>query len=132
MHFQCTAWATLATLLLCLWTMYRVGKARGQYGVKAPAVDGPPEFSRVLRVQVNTVEQMLLFLPALWLCALFLGDYWAAAGGAIWIVGRILYALGYYSEAKKRSAGFGIALFALTALMLGTAAGLLGLPALLH
>jgi len=125
MQFQWTAWATLAALMLCLWTMYRVGKARAAHKVSAPAVDGPPEFLRVLRVQVNTIEQMTLFLPALWLCAWVLSDRWAAAAGAIWVTGRIVYALGYYREAAKRSAGFGLSLFATSALMLGTVVGLL-------
>ncbi len=78
-----------------------------------------------MRVQVNTLEQMALFLPVLWMCAYFLADRWAALGGAVWIIGRILYALGYYKDPSKREIGFGITFFASVALMIGTVIGLL-------
>jgi glutathione S-transferase len=116
---------TLAALLLVFWTMYRVGKARVEHKVKAPVVDGPEDFQRVMRVQINTIEQLVLFLPSLWLCAVYLGDRWAAPVGVIWIIGRVMYALGYYREAGKRSAGFGVAAFSTATLMVGTVSGLL-------
>lgn len=122
---QWTAWATLAALAVYLWISANVGRARGKYKVNAPAVEGPPEFNRVMRVQANTVEAMALFLPALWLCAYFLGDRWAALGGAVWCIGRIVYAQAYYRDAAKRTAGFGITMLASFGLMVGAAAGLL-------
>lgn len=124
MLYQSCAWVSLAALLLVLWTMYRVGKARGAHKISAPAVDGPEEFQRVMRVQINTIEQLALFLPALWLCALYLGDRWAAPLGVIWIIGRVLYARGYYAEAGKRSFGFMISSIATLTLMAATAVSL--------
>jgi glutathione S-transferase len=125
MHMQWTAWITLGALMVYFWTAVNVGKARTLHKVPAPAMDGPLEFLCAVRVQANTVEQMVMFLPALWLCAYFLGDRWAAAGGALWIVGRIVYALGYYRAPNKRGPGFGISILADFALMAGAAIGLL-------
>jgi glutathione S-transferase len=87
--------------------------------------DGPVEFQSVLRVQANTVEMMVVFFPALWMCAYFESDMWAAVGGVAWSIGRIVYALGYYKDPGKRSVGFMITAFATIALMIGTAFGLL-------
>jgi glutathione S-transferase len=125
MALQWTAWATLAALAVYIWILANVGKARGKFKISAPATDGPLEFQSVLRVQANTVEQMVVFFPALWMCAYFASDMWAAVGGAAWSVGRIVYALGYYKDPAKRSAGFGITALASVALMVGTMIGLL-------
>jgi glutathione S-transferase len=122
---QWTAWTTLAALCVYFWIMANVGRARATYKVAAPSTDGPPEFQSIVRVQVNTVEQMVMFLPALWMCAYFFSDRWAALGGVVWIIGRIVYALGYYKAPGKRGVGFGITTLANFALMLGTVAGLL-------
>ena len=119
-----TAWTTLAVLGMYFWTIYNVGRARAKFGVKAPSVDGPPAFLNVLRVQANTVEQLVLFLPALWLCAFLAGDRFAAIGGTVWLVGRVLYAIGYYRDAARRGPGFVIAMLATLALMLGAVSGL--------
>lgn len=127
MQFVWTSWVTLAVLAMYFWIIFEVGKARSRFQVKAPSVDGPPEFQRVMRVQVNTVEQMIFFFPALWLCALWLNDHVAALGGAVWLVGRVLYALAYYREASKRSSGFMISTLAAIALALGAVVGLSGM-----
>lgn len=127
MQFQWTAWATIAALFMYLWVILGVALARGKYKVIAPAVDGPAGFLRAMRVQVNTAEQIILFLPALWMCAYFLGDRWAAFGGVAWTVGRIVYAQAYYKDPAKRSAGFMIGLLATLGLLAGTALGLTGL-----
>ena len=124
MGLHWTAMATLAALLVYSWMLSNVGKARGKFKISAPATDGPIEFQSVLRVQANTVEQMVVFFPALWMCAVFLGDVWAALGGLIWVIGRVIYAIGYYEAPAKRSLGFGITAFSSLALMLGTAIGL--------
>ncbi|HSY28444.1 MAG TPA: MAPEG family protein [Burkholderiaceae bacterium] len=124
MGLHWTALVTLMALLVYSWMLTNAGKARGKYKVKAPATDGPIEFQSALRVQANTVEQMVVFFPALWLCAVFLGDSWAALGGLIWVIGRIVYALGYYQAPAKRSLGFGITAFGTLALMIGAAIGL--------
>ena len=119
-----TAWTTLAVLVLYFWTIYNVGRARAKFGVKAPSTDGPPAFLNVMRVQVNTVEQMILFLPALWLCALLAGDRFAAVGGVVWLVGRLWYAISYYRDAARRGPGFVIGMLATMALMMGAVYGL--------
>ena len=119
-----TAWITLAALGVYAWTGFNAGAARVKYAVAAPSMDGPAGFQRAQRVQMNTLEQLPLLLAPLWLCALFLGDTWAAAGGALWCVGRILYALGYYRDPAKREAGFVIAIAACGLLVAGSCAGL--------
>jgi glutathione S-transferase len=122
---QWTAWTTLAALGVYFWILANAGRARGRHKVPAPSMDGPPEFLSAQRVQGNTVEQMVLFLPTLWMCAYFLDDRWAAAGGAVWIVGRVLYALAYYKDPALRGPGFVLAMLATLALAIGAAVGLL-------
>ncbi|MFC3713444.1 MAPEG family protein [Sphingoaurantiacus capsulatus] len=101
-----TVGALLFALLAYLWSIFRVGQARGKYGVQAPAVTGDPGFERAFRAQQNTVEQLILFLPLLALAAWLWGDRAAAIYGAVWSVGRILYVEGYAREAGKRALGF--------------------------
>lgn len=120
-----TAWITIASLLMYIWTFTQVGRARGKHKVAAPATDGPMEFLIAMRVQANTVEQLILFLPLLWLCSMYMSDVIAASLGAIWIVGRIIYALGYYRDPEKRHIGFGIASLAGLGLLIGAIAGLI-------
>jgi glutathione S-transferase len=121
---QWTAWTTLVALVVYFWMLANVGRARGKYQVKAPATDGPLEFQSILRVQVNTVEQMIMFLPALWMCAFYFSDRWAALGGAVWIIGRILFALAYYKDPAKRSLGFALTMLGTFGLMIATVVGL--------
>jgi glutathione S-transferase len=97
-----TAWATLAVLGVYFWTWGNAARARIQFKVPAPSMDGPEGFLRAHRVQMNTLEMLPLVLVPLWLCAMFLGDVWAAAGGLVWCVGRILYGLGYYRDPANR------------------------------
>ncbi|MES2831845.1 MAG: MAPEG family protein [Pseudomonadota bacterium] len=120
-----TAWVTLAALLVYFWITFNVGRARGKFGIDAPVMDGPLPFLSVLRVHANTVEQIVMFLPALWLCAVYRGDYFAAAGGAVWIVGRIVFALAYYRDPAKRGPGFVMTILATLGLMIAAASGLL-------
>lgn len=119
-----TAWATLAILAVYFWTAVNAGRARMTYKVAAPSMDGPAPFLAAQRVQANTLEQLPLVLLPLWLCAMFLGDPWAAAGGAAWCVGRLLYALGYYQAPEKREAGFVIGMLACLFLIGATVWGL--------
>jgi glutathione S-transferase len=120
-----TAWATLAILGVYFWTFAMAGLARGKYKVIAPSMDGPLPFQSAQRVQINTLEQLPLVLAPLWLCAMYLGDGWAAAGGFIWCVARILYALGYYRDPAKRELGFVVSMLASAALVVGSVIGLL-------
>jgi len=125
MGLHWTSLASLAALVVYLWMLVVAGLARGKYKVPAPSMDGPIQFQSAHRVQANTVEQMVLFFPALWLCAFWLGDSWAGLGGLIWVVGRVVYALGYYSDPKKRSLGFLITSFGSVALLIGAGIGLI-------
>lgn len=125
-NYVWTAWSTLAVLTMYTWIFFNVGRARGTFNIQAPVMEGPVPFVSVLRVHANTVEQMVLFLPALWLCAVMRSDGVAAIGAVVWIAGRILYALGYYRDPAKRGPGFGISLLATAGLMAATTGALLG------
>jgi glutathione S-transferase len=113
------ALVTLLALLLYIWMVMRVGAARGRLGVEAPAVTGNPEFERHFRVQANTTEGLILFLPSLWIFALYLNDWVAAAFGVVWLVGRFLYMNAYVRDPKTRSMGFGVQAIGMLGLLLG-------------
>ena len=106
--FHLTALITCLAILMYFFFSFQVAKARGTYGIKAPATSGNPDFERVFRVQMNTLEWMPIFLPALWLFAIYISDPIAAGLGVVWIIGRILYMTGYAEAANKRSLGFGV------------------------
>ena len=105
-HF--TALVTLLALAFYFFTCIYVSRSRTATGVKAPAVSGHPDFERAFRIQINTLEWMPIFLPALWLFAIYISDAIAAAIGAVWIIGRIIYFIGYSQGAAKRGPGFAI------------------------
>jgi glutathione S-transferase len=117
--FPFTALVTCLAVLVYFLIGFRVGQARGTYGVKAPATAGHPDFERIFRVQMNTLEWMPIFLPALWLFAIYISDAIAAVLGLVWVVGRILYMTGYVEAANKRGSGFAIQAGAAAALWLG-------------
>ncbi len=112
------------SLFVYIWAALRVGKARAKYNVHAPVVDGPPEFQRVFRAHMNTLEQLVIFLPAMALFASAWGDPAAAIVGIFWPIGRLLYALGYFKAAEKRGPGFGISFLSSVILLLGALAAL--------
>jgi glutathione S-transferase len=117
--FHFTALVTCLAILFYFMTSVGVARARAKFGIKAPAISGNPDFERVFRVQMNTLEWLPIFLPALWLFAIYLSDMIAAALGLVWIVGRILYMTGYSKAANKRGPGFGIQAGAAILLWLG-------------
>jgi len=123
MHWP--ALVTLAALTLCFVTAAIVGRARGRYGVAAPATAGHEMFERAFRVQMNTLESAVIFFPALWLCALFFGPLTASALGALWLLGRIWYAAAYLREPKTRGGGFALAFAAWGGLMVASTWGVL-------
>lgn len=102
----------LLTVLLLFGTMLAVGRARGRYEIKAPAVTGHPAFERAYRVQMNTLEATVMFLPTLWLAAHFGFGAWAGIAGLVWLAGRVWYAAAYLGDASKRGPGFGVAVVA--------------------
>jgi glutathione S-transferase len=117
--YHYTALVTCLAILFYFFTSVRVARARAAFGIKAPAISGNSDFERVFRVQMNTLEWMPIFLPSLWLFAIYISDWGAAALGVIWIVGRILYMTAYSQAANKRGPGFGIQATAATILWLG-------------
>jgi glutathione S-transferase len=106
--FHYTALVTCLAILFYFFTTIQVSKARTAFGIKVPATSGHPDFERVFRVQMNTLEWMPIFLPSLWLFAIYISDPIAAVIGIVWIAGRILYMTGYSQAAAKRGRGFGI------------------------
>ena len=114
-----TAIVTLLALLAYVWMGLRVGGARRTSGIAAPAMSGDPTLERYLRVQGNTLEWLPIFLASLWLFAHYWGDLVAAGLGLVWIVGRILYAVGYSEAAEKRELGFMIQTLATAILLFG-------------
>jgi glutathione S-transferase len=114
---------TIAALLLYFYMGLQVGGARQKYGVKAPATSGNPDFERVFRVHMNTLEWLPIFLPSLWICAAYWPPIFVAAVGVIWITGRVMYMEGYKRAADQRSLGFTIQALATLALIIGSVIG---------
>jgi uncharacterized MAPEG superfamily protein len=100
-----------------------VGRARGKYGVRAPATTGHPDFERVNRVHQNTLEALIVFVPAVWIFGLYLSARWAAALGVLFIVARVIYAVGYLRAAEKRGPGAGLTGLTNIALIIGAIVG---------
>ncbi len=114
---------TALALLQFIVFGFRVGGARGKYGVKAPATTGNELFERYFRVQQNTLEQLVAFIPGLYLFAHYFNPLWAAAIGVIYLIGREIYASSYVKDPAKRSAGFGLSFLPTLILIAG---GLIG------
>jgi glutathione S-transferase len=120
-----TALVTLLAVILYFWTGLRVAQARGKFGVKPPATTGHPDFERAFRIQANTLEWMPIFLPAMWLAAIYVSDIGAALLGVVWIAGRLLYLRGYAQAAEKREIGFVVQAIAAGSLWLVALIGVL-------
>jgi glutathione S-transferase len=110
---------TLVALLVYVWMSVRVSGARKKSGIQAPTMTGDPELERHIRVQANTLEWLPIFLPSIWLFAIYWNDMIAAILGVIWILGRVIYALGYAAAPEKREAGFIIQALATAILLFG-------------
>jgi glutathione S-transferase len=115
-----TAIVTCLALLLYAAFSVRVASARVRYNILAPATTGHPAFERIFRVQANTGEQLLLFLPGLWLFSFYIAPLWASVLGLVWIAGRIVYAISYSRDPRQRTLGFVIAFLATAVLLLGS------------
>ncbi len=96
---------TLLALLEYLILGVMVGRARQRYGVEAPATTGNPDFERYFRVHVNTLEALMVFVPAVWIFSLTVNYHFGVALGLLFVVARIIYASGYLSAAAKRVPG---------------------------
>jgi glutathione S-transferase len=115
----------VTALALLQFTFFgiRVGQAREKYGVQAPAITGNEIFERYFRVQQNTLEQVLTFLPGLYLFAHYLNPLWAAGLGAVYLIGRQVYSAAYVKDPKSRGTGFVLTILPTMALLIG---GLVG------
>jgi uncharacterized membrane protein YecN with MAPEG domain len=119
MQHRWTAIVTLLALLVYIGMVMQVGRARGKSGIQAPAMIGDPVLERAIRVHYNTLEWLPIFLPSLWLFAIYWNELVAAALGIVWIIGRIIYSAGYMAAPGKRSTGFLIQFAASLVLLFG-------------
>jgi len=121
-------WVNLVTLLALIEFFVfsgLVARARARYGVKAPAMSGHEVFDRYFRVHYNTLELLIMFVPALWIAASYWNPVWMAAVGAVYLIGRIIYLQGYVRDPRARSMGFGLSIFPIGFLVLAALAGVL-------
>lgn len=118
-----TALTSIAALVFYLITSVTVARARHRHNVLAPAMSGHPLVERALRVQGNTLEWLVIFLPSLWMFSSYWSPYLGAALGVVWILGRVLYMTGYLTDASKRGPGFSLQALATLILLIGAAAG---------
>jgi uncharacterized membrane protein YecN with MAPEG domain len=128
--YPLTTLAVVLALLVFLVLGLVVGSARAKFNVPAPLSGGHPEFDKRYRVQMNTLEQLVLFVPAIFLAAPVLGDAITGGIGLVWSLGRIIYARAYYADPTKRSLGFALTAFPTLGLILvaayGAVRGLMG------
>lgn len=120
------AWVEIVTVLALVQYLYfgaLVGSARGRYGIKAPAMLGHEMFERLYRVQMNTLELLVVFLPSLWLAAKYWSPLWVAGVGAVYLVGRMVYLRAYRLSPAGRSLGFAMSVSPIFGLL---GAGLVG------
>ncbi|MDG1417521.1 MAG: MAPEG family protein [Maricaulis sp.] len=111
--YPLTTLATLAIVLLTFIFSFRAGKSRASSGVSAPAMAGDDTFERATRVHMNTLEQMVLFVPVLWIFAMLVSDLFAGIAAVVWLVGRVMYSQAYMTDPSKRTAGFMLGILAL-------------------
>jgi uncharacterized membrane protein YecN with MAPEG domain len=113
----------LLALLQYVWFAIRVGSARGKYNVEAPACSGDETFDRLFRVQQNTLEQLIVFVPACFAFAHLVSPLWAAILGVVFIIGRFLYAMEYTKDPKTRTLGFALTFLPNAVLLVGSLIG---------
>ena len=119
-------WVTIVAMVALLEYFFfgvKVGQARGKYGVAAPATTGNEIFERYFRVHMNTLEQLVIFLPALYGFAAFVSPIWAAVAGLVFVIGRALYYNGYIADPAKRGTGAGVTFLVNAVLVIGTIVG---------
>ena len=118
------ALVTALALVLYIACVAGAGRMRHRYDIKAPTVTGAPEFERAFRVQQNTLEQLVWFIPSLWLFALYVSPFWGGVIGLVWIAGRAYYAFAYYRDPETRGPGFLIGSVSAVVLLAGALTGI--------
>ncbi|HWY62669.1 MAG TPA: MAPEG family protein [Rhizomicrobium sp.] len=113
-----SAAVTLLAILIAIGFAILVARTRRATGIQPPAMSGNPRLERALRVQGNTVEGFIVFIPALWLATLYFQGWIPPLIGLIWCIGRLIFAMGYMAAAEKRHIGFGISIFSVLALVI--------------
>jgi len=119
------ALVTIFALLVYFWNVITCGRARGRNGVIAPATTGCPEFERAFRIQQNMVEQLILFIPSVFIFSLTIQPLAGAALGLAFVIGRIVYSVSYAKDPAKRGPGFGLGMLSVSILLLGSLAGII-------
>jgi len=111
--------AIVAILALAQFVLFsiQVGSMRAKHDVRAPAITGHPDFERMFRIQQNTMEQLVVFIPVLWIFGYLVNPFWGAAIGLVFIIGRFMYRASYLKDPAARGMGFTIT-FVPTAVML--------------
>jgi glutathione S-transferase len=109
---------TVLALLQFIYLGVLVGRARERWGVKAPATTGNEIFERYFRVQMNTLELLVVFLPAMWMAIAFVAAQWVALLGIVYLVGRFVYLRAYVADPSRRSVGFGLTALPILVLLL--------------
>lgn len=115
---------TLALIQFIVFSIL-VARARGIYSIKAPATTGNEMFERYYRVQMNTLELLVAFVPALWMAAHYWSPGTMAMVGAIYLVGRVIYLKAYLKDPASRTIGFSLSFLPIAFLLLATLAGCL-------
>lgn len=118
-----TALIVLLALAQYVWFSMRVGSSRGKYGIDAPSTSGDETWERLFRVQMNTLEQLIVFVPGMFLFAVYASSGWAWLPGVVFIVGRQLYAMEYVKNPKTRVPGMALTMLANAVLLVGSLIG---------
>ena len=120
------ALVTALALLLYVGEFVAVSRARVRDNIMAPAVTGSAQFERIFRVQQNTLEQLVWFLPSLWLFAVFVSALWAGVIGLMWVAARVHYAVSYCRDPETRGPGYATGLVSAAVLLVGALVAIVG------
>ena len=101
---------TVLALVQYVFFGIQVGGAHQKYGVTAPTMSGDPQFERVNRVHQNTLEQLIVLIPALWMFAHYVEPLWGAGMGVVYLIGRVIYRAEYLKAPSTRTLGFSMSI----------------------
>jgi glutathione S-transferase len=115
---EAVAIVSVLALMQFFWFGFEVGKMRVKHACKAPSITGAPEFERMFRVQQNTMEQLVMFIPTIWMFGYLVNPLWGAGMGVVYLVGRAIYRVAYVKDPKSRSLGFMLSFLPTTIMMI--------------